>query len=177
MKGSYVFTNYFQMNSQYTKTDDRVFPNIPCGSYLTDGQQGVYRDTSGNFWYVCNNVICDPLDTYYKNTRCGYKFKLYSNQLPETPKHSTAVDTAKGTDTMKQSMERWWERNSNIVITVAVIFLVDHLVFKGSMRKKIESIFDKLVNRAENEIEKKEQGEVNLTIPKCKVVGVVSTAL
>ena len=54
---------------------------------------------------------------------------------------------------MKDSINNWWREHSSVVITVAVVILVDHLVFKGTFRKKIESLVDRFLNKAEKQIE------------------------
>lgn len=49
---------------------------------------------------------------------------------------------------MWNSIQRWYEKHSDILVTLAVALLADHLIFGGKFRGKIESLVEGLVDKA-----------------------------
>lgn len=66
-----------------------------------------------------------------------------------------AVDVNKEKTTMADScwsspvvaVQSYIEKHKEKIITVAAVFLIDHFVFKGKFRVKLEELFEKLVDK------------------------------
>lgn len=54
---------------------------------------------------------------------------------------------------MKDKLTEYLNDHSDVIITVAILIVLDHLILDGTGREKIKALFDKLVNRTEKALD------------------------
>lgn len=66
--------------------------------------------------------------------------------------HSEPVKTKKEEYKMFKSVRAYYEKYQDIILTVAAIFLLDHYMFDGKFKTKLEQIMEGLINKATSKI-------------------------
>lgn len=56
---------------------------------------------------------------------------------------------------MLESVKEYLKEHKSIIMTIAVVLLVDHLVFQGAFREKVKSLVDGLLNKAQKQLDDK----------------------
>lgn len=56
---------------------------------------------------------------------------------------------------MVDSIKEYVKEHKSIIMTIAVVLIVDHLVFNGAFREKVKSLVDGLLNKATKQLEDK----------------------
>lgn len=55
---------------------------------------------------------------------------------------------------MLDSVKEYLKENKQIIMTIAVVLIVDHLVFGGAFREKVKSLVDGLLSKAQKQLDK-----------------------
>ncbi len=53
---------------------------------------------------------------------------------------------------MFKSIKEYYEKHNEVIITIVVVFLVDHYAFGGKFKEKIELMFESLVSKTSDKI-------------------------
>lgn len=53
---------------------------------------------------------------------------------------------------MLESVKEYLKENKQIIMTIAVVLIVDHLVFGGAFRERVKSLVNGLLNNAEKKL-------------------------
>lgn len=56
---------------------------------------------------------------------------------------------------MLDSIKEYIKEHKQVIITIGVVLLVDHLVFGGAFRERVKGLVEKLLNKAETSFDKK----------------------
>lgn len=64
------------------------------------------------------------------------------------------MDNSSQGGNMLQTVKDYLKDHKQILMTIAVVLVVDHLVFGGAFREKVKSLVDGLLNKAQKELDK-----------------------
>ena len=53
------------------------------------------------------------------------------------------------------SLREWFQKHSDTLITVAVVIVIDHFLFNGSLRERLKDLLNGLLSRCEKQLEAK----------------------
>lgn len=56
---------------------------------------------------------------------------------------------------MLDSVKEYLKQHKDIIITIGVVLVVDHLIFGGAFREKVKALVDGLLNKAEKQLSEK----------------------
>jgi hypothetical protein len=56
---------------------------------------------------------------------------------------------------MLESAKEYLKENKSIIMTIAVVLIVDHLVFGGAFREKVKALVNGLLDKAQTDLDKK----------------------
>lgn len=54
-----------------------------------------------------------------------------------------------------KSLRDWFDKHSDAIITIAVIVIVDHFLFSGSLRERLKGMMTGLLSKCEKQLENK----------------------
>lgn len=66
--------------------------------------------------------------------------------------HTIPATTKKEEYKMFKSIRAYYEKYQDVILTVAAIFLLDHYMFDGKFKTKLEQIMESLINKATSKI-------------------------
>jgi hypothetical protein len=106
-----------------------------------------------------------PSDSYGGQLTLGHRYLVinsYDESVLVTNDHrqpwhinNKHLKQNKKESNMLESAKEYLKENKSIIMTIAVVLIVDHLVFGGAFREKVKSLVNGLLDKAQTDLDKK----------------------
>jgi len=94
-------------------------------------------------------IVVDYIDIYGRviaTAKTGSSYRWDDEDLEY-------VNKSKGEIKMLKSLKKYYEDHQDIILTVGVVVLLDHFLFGGALRAKIQTTIEKLLSGVEKKVE------------------------